>query len=244
MQGEKPTKKEETKMAKIDTGNVERRLTAIFSEIGMDYGFNDVSAEFSEFSEFKVEWYRDEDIAGFEVSDYIIDAPRGVLEILAKAMFSKITLNESVGYHGEFKDYVTSEDFARKNQSTYVGRNRSLTGSAQGNFKNLDDSFNRLVDAGLLEDDPTLFVSWSKKKDLYKMGTASALMRVVGISAIFDNADVPDFVLDYLMYQHCRNAIEGRRNFGESGWNGDLGKDFPRADEASGWIDKNLHRFA
>ena len=51
-------------------------LEAAFRKVGRGYGYESVSAEFSDFREFKVQWSRSYRYAHFRVSDYLSDAPQ------------------------------------------------------------------------------------------------------------------------------------------------------------------------
>ena len=76
----------------------EQKLTNSFSKVGKEYGYDCVTAEFSEFKEFKVKWTRSCGWAEFKISDYLKDAPVNVIEGLAETIFLRISRKSSKGY--------------------------------------------------------------------------------------------------------------------------------------------------
>ncbi len=67
----------------------EQQLNEIFERIGEEYGYR-AGAEFAAFKDLKVRWVRTSDWADFKVSDYLRDAPEGVIEDLARTIITKI----------------------------------------------------------------------------------------------------------------------------------------------------------
>ena len=63
-------------------------------------------------------------------------------------------------------------------------------------------------------------------------------MKVIAISSVFDNTDVPEFVLDYVVYHEFIHLTTGRTPFGKK-----HGPDFkheerkyPELKEAEAWL--------
>jgi hypothetical protein len=189
-------------------------LKQAFRDAGKEYGYDNVGAEFVAFREFKVRWQRSYKWVSFNVSDYMMDAPGEVIEALARTLFGRIAGKKDVPYSEEMIAWSTSKDFVRCKQPVYLRRSSGLTRSPKGEVRDLEDSMSRLVDAGLAEKDPDLVLTWMKEKNLRKVGYCSVLMKVIAISPALDNAEVPEFVLDYVVYHEYLHASGGMKVFG------------------------------
>ena len=136
--------------------------------------------------------------------------------------------------------WVTAPDFAKYKQPIYLRRSRNLTRPHQGVHKDLEDSYQRLIDMGLVERDPQLFLSWTKEPNVRKVGYCSVLMKVVSVSSALDNTEIPDFVMDYVMYHelcHIRIGFDPSserhgKKFAE------LESMFQKKKEAEDWLRK------
>ena len=100
-----------------------KELTEIAKMVGSWYGYDDVEAEFSNLAEFKVKWGRSYKWAQLTVTDYIKDAPDGVIEALLTMIFERFKGNYGP-YPEALLDYITSEKFIEKNIYTYIKRHR------------------------------------------------------------------------------------------------------------------------
>lgn len=215
-------------------------LKESFRTIGKEYGFDNVDAEFAAFKDFKVKWQRSYRWAEFKISDYLIDAPREVLDSLAVSVFSKIAGKEMQPYSSEMRDWITSDDFTLNKQPIYLRRNRGLTNSMVGDSKNLEKSFDRLLKAGLVKEDSNLNITWTKENLSNKAGFCSAVMKVIAISSIFDDEETPDTVLDFVLYHEYMVMSEGKRTLGttESFNSFEYDRKFPGYKEAQIWLNK------
>jgi len=218
----------------------EEALNVIFAEVGNGFGFDKVQAQFMAFKEFKVRWQRSYKWAEFKVSDYLSDAPEEVIRGLCRSIFSRIMGNEEGTYSKEMCDWVTSPGFAESKQSVYIRRSRNIIRSGKGEFKDLAPSYRRLIEAGLVEEDLNLCLSWSKEPTVRKVGNCSVLMKVITISKQLDTELIPDYVLDYCLYHElCHMLIgfdpTGNRHGVEFAV---LEAKFPRRVEAEEWLKK------
>ena len=118
----------------------EEILRTKFRDIGKEYGFDKVDAEFVAFKEFKVRWQRSYKWADFKVSDYLADAPPEVIDGLCNSLFSKI-MGEEEGYSQEMCDWITAPEFSENKQPLYLKRSRNLTRSSKGEFRDLDEAY-------------------------------------------------------------------------------------------------------
>ncbi|MGI6471506.1 MAG: hypothetical protein ACOX1N_00270 [Candidatus Methanomethylophilaceae archaeon] len=215
-------------------------LQEIFRNIGKKYKYDAVAAEFTAYKDFKVRWQRSYKWADFKVSDYLSDAPGRVIEGLAETLFTRICIRDETSFSEEMCDWVTAPEFARTKQPIYLRRSRNITRSPEGEHRNLTDSYNRLIDAGLVEKDPDMFLSWTREPSIRKVGHCSVLMKVVSLSSALDNPEIPDFVTDYVMYHELCHTIMGfnpttERNQKEFA---ELEALYPRQNEAEAWLRK------
>ena len=218
--------------------NETKMLNDAFRTVGMEHGYDSVSADFSEFKEFKVKWQRSGGWAEFEVSDYMKDAPPEVMDGLAETIFSRISRRWSRNYPPTMMSWITSEDFVKKKQPLYLMRARNLSGRPDGVHVDLKGSYERLIDMGLTNHDKDLRISWTRHPNTKRVGYCSVLMKVIAVSSIFDDPNIPLFVSDYVLYHELIHMAKGFDPFGQR-----HGPDFhvlerlyPRRKEAEEWL--------
>ena len=176
-------------------------LNRALQNAGSRNGFEDISAEFSAFRDFKLRWTRSYKWISFEVSDYLSNAPEHVLESLAETIFAKMRGEGKAEYSQEVCDYLNSDGFLDENQGTYLKRFRGISSSTRGENIDLMDSYRRLVESGLVKDDPRIVIRWSYAKDRNKrIGKASVLMRTVVMNPTLDMEGFPENAIDYALY--------------------------------------------
>lgn len=214
------------------TMDAEQNLKDAFSRIGKDFGYDTVEAKFVAFNEFKLRWQRTYTWASFKVSDFLKDAPIDVLEDTATMMFTNIS-GEECGYSDKFKAWVLSDEFIERNRATYIRRHRNLSKSAEGEVWNLDSVYARLVKEGKLEEDPNIRFVWMDSKASAKATQTSVLMKTITFHIALDSTNMPEFVIEFLLYTACKNMELGRANLGEAYSSHSAGDDFPRAGEAN-----------
>lgn len=188
-------------------------MNAAFRKVGREYGFENVSAEFTDFGDFKVQWSRSYRFAHFRVSDYLDDAPKEVFEGLAATLFAKIAGKEEVPYGKRMRDWVLSPDFSKNRRQTYIERSTGITGESKGNERDLQDSVDRLAEMGLIDPSENFQVSW-KLGDRQKAASCSLLMRLIAVSEKLDDAELPDYVVDYAVYSQYLKIVKGAQVFG------------------------------
>lgn len=183
------------------------RLTNIFSKVGKEYKYDTVQAEFMNFTEVKVRWQRGYGWLNLQIPDYMVDAPDEVLGGLARAIFERLTGSKG-DYPKEVLAWFTSPEFSKEKSRIYMSRNPQYLNTVEGKTKNLNDSYKRLADAGLIPYDPTITLTWEMEGS-QKMAHCSVLMRVVAVSERLDKDDVPDSILDYCLYHELCHILVG-----------------------------------
>lgn len=220
--------------------NSTEELNILFKAVGKEHGYDTVTAEFCEFKEFKVKWKRSCGWAEFEVSDYVKGAPAEVLTGLAQTIFSRLAGRCERNYPKAMLDWITSDDFVRSRQPVYLMRARNMTKDACGEYKDLNGSYQRLIDLGLVHYDRDLVLTWTRTPNVKRIGYCSVLMKVIVISSVFDSPAIPDHVADYVLYHELIHLNKGFDPFGQR-----HGIDFrvleslyPRRDEAEEYLRK------
>ena len=176
-------------------------LNRAMRNAGIRNGFDEIQAEFSAFRDFKLKWTRSYKWISFEVSDYLRNAPEHVMQSLAETVFARIRGEDRTAYSEEVCDYLNSKEFLEENQGMYLKRFRGISGSTRGENIDLHDSYRRLVESGLIEDDQRIIIRWSDAKDRNgRIGRASVLMRTVVMNPALDSENVPEDTLDYALY--------------------------------------------
>jgi len=220
--------------------NATEMLNESFGTVGREYGYDSVTAEFFEFKEFKIRWRRSCGWAEFDVSDYLADAPREVMEGMAETIFSKISRKVRKNYPKPMLDWITSDEFLRKKQPLYIMRARNLRRSARGDHIDLGAAYDRLTDLGLISCDKDLRITWTKHPNMKRVGYCSVLMKVVILSSVLDSPDIPTLVSDYVLYHELLHINKGFDPFGQRhdfDFNM-LERLYPMRDEAEAWLKK------
>lgn len=193
----------------------EKTMESIFRDVGIRGGFDRVQAQFMEYRDFKVKWVRSYKWIEFNVSDYLRDAPEDVMSSIAATIIGKIGGEDGVRYTQEVCDWLTSDGFVRRNQPVYLGRYPGLATDPRGARWDLGESRRRLVEMGLVEDDPMLVVAWRSGTRSSSAGHASVLMRTAVLSRSLDRDEVPQDVLDYCLYAQMLHVQMGFSPTGE-----------------------------
>jgi hypothetical protein len=215
----------------------DEHLTELFSIVGDRYGFSDVGAEFSAFTDFKVRWQRSMSWIRFQVSDYLDRAPDDVLINLADVLFSKLR-GDDREYDEAFIRYVTEKEVSRDNRRDFLGRSRNLNDTSVGKYHDLCDCVDRLRDQGLIPDDLECELRWDDTRG-GKASGCSVLQRVVWVSKVLDQKGIPENVLDYSVYAmfcHLMIGFPGNRSDEEYAR---LLSYYPARAEAEDWMARN-----
>lgn len=177
-------------------------LTKAFADVGARYGYKEVKAKFAAFRDFKIKWMRSYRWAEFTVSDYLMGASEDVMMQLSDTLYRKMRGECECPYPPEVTGWMTSEGFIRRNQPLYLSRYRSTSLGTGGGSQDLSDSLERLMDLGIVEDDPWLKLRWALNSHTNSTAKSSVLMKTVIVSDRLDRPDVPRNVLDYVVYAH------------------------------------------
>ncbi len=216
----------------------DERLKEIFGRVGREFGYEPVDAYYTDFRDLKVKWYltRYSSSIVFTVSDYLRDAPDEILEKLATTLCRRIAGKRS-RYPKVLEKWITSEDFRRANRPLYLERCDKPLGTAEGEFRNLQDSADRIAAMGIIDVPEDVYLSWARFTARGNLGMGSVAMRVALISDLLDREDIPDYALDWAVFLQLARISYGINTDGNiDAYLDDLRDRFPRAEEARAWI--------
>jgi predicted metal-dependent hydrolase len=136
------------------------------------------------------------------VSDLFVDAPQPVIQALAVILLAKLYRRQvSTDIHDTYRRFVVGNEIQERARLARSKRGRAPgAASPRGRWQNLDERFERLnadYFAGTLER-PRL--TWSRTKSRRILGRYDATHRTIFVSLLFDSQNIPDFVLDYVLY--------------------------------------------
>ena len=110
-------------------------------------------------------------------------------------------------------EYLSSDAFVDMAQPIYIERRRKVSEGPEGENRNLMDSYRRLIDMGLVNDDPKIILRWDDA--LRKgIGNASVLMRFAQINRNLDNPEISDNAFDYAVYSRIAHIQCGFKDQG------------------------------
>ena len=177
------------------------------------------------------------------VSDILRDAPHQVHRALAYILVAKLFNKRVTAEHESlYRQYAYQPQVLRASDLARQKRGRKLLSGSVGRVYNLDKMFarlNRRYFGGELRK-PAL--SWSLRRTKRILGHHDMVHDVIVISRSLDQADVPDFIVEYVLYhemlhaKHRPRVINGRRVFHTAGFRADE-KRFTRFAEAIAWRD-------
>lgn len=216
----------------------DEHLTQIFDRVGRKFGYDEIRARFTPFSDFKVKWRRTYRWIEFDVSDYLDRAPDNVLADLAEAIFTRIS-GKDCDYSETFVRYLNDPVLRADNCKDFIKRKRDISDTSVGMFHDLNDCVNRLRDAGLIPYDLECVLCWQNSNGGKPSG-CSVIQRVAWVNSELDRKGVPENVLDYAVYNALAYLIIG---FGQRGImeheHDRLDALYPMREEALDWLDRN-----
>lgn len=164
-----------------------------------------VEYEFAAFKELRVRWCREElsQHIKFYISDYLADSPPDIIVDLINSLIDHIVgrrmnPDSMVFFSQKFLDYINNPDYSRKYQDTFIRRQKPTRLTTDADYQNLDHVVQRLKDYGFVPDIPGMKIFWTDTTDY--LVSSSVVWKVVFVSKRFDIPDVPEYVLDSIVY--------------------------------------------
>ncbi len=190
------------------------RLMRVAAPIFASRGYTLAEASFTAFKEMNFRWVVKGNSVVYKVSDYLDDAPEEVLESFVKSSLTYI-FGGRHSWSQTYVSYCKSDDFVLRKRPVYYRRARKLLRTDVGTYRNIFDAVQRLIDRGLLTSsdiDNTLF-TWTTEPTLTRLGFCTQMFRIVVISRVFDNPDIPEDLFDFVVYHECMHLRQGYRPF-------------------------------
>lgn len=188
-------------------------LDYAFREVGGSFGFEEIDAQFAQYKEFKSTWSRCGKKVSFQISDYLSEAGSEVLQDFAQSLYSRLGhLGNGNIYGPRLKEYLRSDEFLARNQPLYVRRSRNLSRTPKGEHYDLRETYENLVNKGMVSPFPHASLSWTVRGNRTRVGYCSVIMHVVAISSLLDNEKVPEHVHEYVLYHELLHLEDGLSN--------------------------------
>jgi hypothetical protein len=178
------------------------------------------------------------------VSDILRGSPREVLFALACILVAKLyRLKASKVHERVYREHTLDPPILDASQSARRRRGYKITTSSQGKAYDLAEMFSDLNTRyfGGKLDRPLL--SWSQRPTRRVLGHHDHVHRAIIISSTLDNAAIPCFVVEYVLYhemlhvRHPARLVSGRTIYHGRAFREDE-RLFERFDEALKWLEK------
>lgn len=191
----------------------QEELMNVISEVGKRYGYENATADWVKFAQFKVQWQRSFKWIAFRISDYLRGAPTEVVEGLVESLFQRIAGQDGT-YPEKVREYVLAPEFSANHIKAFRTRNHYKT--PEGEKLNLHDALDRLVQMGLIPEDNGLNLAWERESSAKRSCLAtrySVLMRCVAVNPVLDAEDC-DLAVELAILFAWHTIVRGAEGFG------------------------------
>lgn len=177
------------------------------------------------------------------LSDLTKNAPALVQQALAQILVAKILKRAVPRQANEiYQNFVRQPETAVDAGERRRARGRKMLTSARGQVYDLTEIFKAVNHDYFQNAVPQPQLSWSHQKTFRIFGHHDALHETVVISRTLDDARVPRFVVEFVLYhellhiKHPTKIVNGRRRIHTTAFKRDEQK-FLRCDEAEKWLE-------
>jgi hypothetical protein len=182
------------------------------------------------------------------LSDILRDAPRQVHQALAFILVAKL-FNKRVTSEHEvlYRQYAYQPQVLRASDIARRQRGRKVLNGAKGRVYDLEKVFTRLNRRYFNGQLHRPSLSWSARRTKRILGHHDAVHDAIIISRSLDQLDVPEFLVEYVLYhemlhiKHRPRVVNGRRLFHTPAFRADEER-FTRFDAAMDWFEKFARR--
>ena len=195
----------------------ELRLQRIAEEMAKKLGLKElVSAEFYRFTTLRLTGRLRNGVLHIRVSHLLRDAPEFVLASAVATIILKRLGKSDAYYSNIFKNYVKTDEMAKRVEGHRQSSARKELRGEKGRYHNLRQSFNRVNRRYFHNSINGLTLTWGRA-GRRTLGHYDHAKRTIAISSLLDSPDVPDYVLDYIMYHEMLHHVlrahysDGRR---------------------------------
>lgn len=200
------------------------RLSRILNEVAAEEGMTVVKAGYRKFAGAS---YHSHSLNGryrFEITDYVSTAPDDVLRDYLETMVSNVRRKENKR-PVKFMEWTATDEFINRWRPVRIRRSRNISRSTVGRFRDLGASLDRLMEIGLVHESDirNSYYTWTSRPNHRKVGECNLMFRIVTVSSALDSEEVPEKVLDYVVYHetvhlrmgHCPGRTPHGRDFKE-----------------------------
>jgi predicted metal-dependent hydrolase len=177
---------------------------------------NNIKAEFYPYAGIKHSIRKKNGLVYMRISDTFSDAPREVLLSTGRILLAKLNKKKVNKKDRKiYSQYVESEQLQEKVSRIILKRRRKIK-IIKGIYRNLDESFKRVNKTYFRDSMKKPQLTWSLKRAKRTLGRYDAERDIVSISRILDSPQIPEELLDFIMYHellHKKHGItkEGNR---------------------------------
>jgi hypothetical protein len=178
------------------------------------------------------------------LADLMRDAPLTVQKALALVLVAKLLKRRVPKKAREtYANFAREPQIAEKSRENRLARGRKIISTAKGNVYDLEKIFASLNQTYFENALAKPIITWSRGKTFRIFGHHDALHETVVISRTLDDARVPGFVAEFVLYhemlhiKHPTETVNGRRQIHSAGFRRDE-KRFPQFEEAEKWLEK------
>ena len=178
------------------------------------------------------------------LADLMRGAPLSVQNALAQVLVAKLLRRRVPKQAREtYENFAREPHIAEKSRENRRERGRKIVSSAKGNVYDLDNIFARLNQIYFQNELPKPIITWSRGKTFRIFGHHDALHETIVISRTLDDARIPGFVVEFVLYhellhiKHPTEIVNGRRRVHSMLFRRDERR-FPQFAEAENWLEK------
>ncbi|MFN2500843.1 MAG: SprT-like domain-containing protein [Pyrinomonadaceae bacterium] len=176
------------------------------------------------------------------------DMPLSAHRGLAYILMGKLTRKKiPEGSREVYSEYIKSPDMRNRATESKRARGRKVVTTAEGAVYDLNEIFDRVNLKYFGDAIPRPALTWSARKTYRILGHHDATHDHVAISRSLDSHDVPQYVVEYVVFHemlhiaHPTQHVNGRRYNHTPAFKRDERK-FAYFDEAERWIERNVRK--
>jgi predicted metal-dependent hydrolase len=181
------------------------------------------------------------------IAELFRNAPPEVQNALAWILVAKLLRKKvSPAALETYNEYLRRDEIQQKSHESRKARGRKIVTTAKGEVYDLEEIFARLNRIYFQNRLPKPVLTWSAQKTFQRLGHHDATHDTIVISKSLDDRNVPEFVVDYVVYHemlHVKHPTvhrNGRRYNHTPAFRRDEEK-FAFYDEAEDWIERNSY---
>ncbi len=178
------------------------------------------------------------------VSDILRHSPREVLYALACILVAKLYRQRVASEHERtYREYTSRASVLEASEATRRTRGYKITTSPVGKVYDLNEMFADLNARYFANELERPVLSWSLRRTGRVLGHHDHVHGAIIISRTLDDANIPRFVVEYVLYhemlhvKHPQRVESGRTIFHSRRFREDERR-FERFEEALGWLER------